>query len=197
MQQQRDEEIRAKLLAEDRVARLVAEKEAEIEDLKRHHAMAVAHIQVSAMTNIVSKRMFTVEFHQQAERDAAQRELAQAQQWPARPISMFEVPKTPGLFNYRRASGEGDVEAAKPQGVDLSGWVMIPSGDGVRRGWRQMRLAVRGNRLMFHEHKDRIVTRRDRQLPVQWFRCPEEAAQSQASVVLDLAAKDFKIVAVR
>lgn len=47
MQQQRDEEIRAKLLAEDRVVRLVAEKEAELEDLRHRHSAALRQLQVS------------------------------------------------------------------------------------------------------------------------------------------------------
>jgi hypothetical protein len=60
-----------------------------------------------------------------------------------------------------------------------------------------MRLVVRGPLLMFHEHKGRVRGRRDRQLPANWFRCPEDEAETQASVVLDLGANGFQVVPVR
>jgi len=173
LQQQRDEEIRAKLLAEERVLRLVAEKDALLEELRQQHAGDMAKLQ--------------------AERDEARRELESVRQ---RPVSMFEVPKTPGLFNYRSVTDGADGAVSKPKDVNLSGWVMIPSADGVRQGWRQMRLVVRSTLIMFHEHKDKGRSRGDKQLSAQWFRCAESEAQTQAAVVLDLAAKIFRVTPV-
>lgn len=123
MQQQRDEEVKAKLIAEAALLKVSAEKDAKLEE-----TCAIYEEQLAKLKNAMQQLQAQGDVHQ-----------------------LKPSPKM-SLQRDAEMTVAATLQSTSADAVKLAGWVMIPKPGGVRKGWRDMMMIVtEGGELRFHE----------------------------------------------
>ena len=147
MQQQRDEEVRAKLQAEGQLALMAEEYEAQLGKMRQQMSRRVQVLESSLET--------TRQELQLAKSSDRRRKVVDARMNATIGSTMGGKPKEMGVLEqwgrFSAVSPPSQRRSMMAGGGSCEGWVMIPKAEGVRKGWRQMWLSAEGGLLTFRE----------------------------------------------
>ena len=147
MQQQRDEEVRAKLQAEGQLALMAEEYEAQLGKMRQQMSRRVQVLESSLDT--------TRQELQLAKSSDRRRKVVDARMNATIGSTMGGKPAEMGVLEqwgkFSAVSPPSQRRSMLAGGGSCEGWVMIPKAEGVRKGWRQMWLSAEGGLLTFRE----------------------------------------------
>ena len=201
MQQQRDEEIRAKVQAEQQLSKMTSEHEAELGKIQMQMNRRIQLLESSleatrreldhARSNQGSERVGSPEpFSERRVSSPTLELMGVTLPEGTRPsilgCSLAKISRDGAVLSYKRLR--------RDQKGAFQGWVMIPKPGGVRKGWRQIWFSASGGKIVLHEKSAKKS--KDKSTPKITTPGIGEVLEPGAHIALDLRQPNFSVTSV-
>ena len=201
MQQQRDEEVRAKVQAEQRLAMISSGHEAQMEKMTMQMNRRIQLLESSLETTRLELEHARSDDSERVGSPGPFSERRMSS--PSLDLNGMALPEDdkPSILgcDLAKITGTGSVLSYQRLRRDnkgaYQGWVTIPKPGGVRKGWRQMWFSASGGKISLYEKSAASRRSKDKSTP-KTTPGMDEATEPGAYIVLDLRQPNFSVTSV-